>query len=159
MRLIAIFVLAAFVIPRSFAQEPAQDQAKLVQEATAVSLRALQFNQGDLASLLDAKSEFTEEAWAGFLKKLEGWRDEKGAAAFTSRFVPSGPALAVRRHDGVVDMTLPGILEQESRNAYGGVSTMKYRAEIDLQLAEGSRKITRLKQRTCGGAGSHPSCR
>lgn len=159
MRSIPMLLLAAFVTMPSFAREPAQEQAKLVQEATAVCLRALQFTQGDPASLIDAKSRFTAAGWAEFMKKLDGWQDEKGAATFTSRFVPSGPALDVRQHDGVLDLTLPGVLEQESRNPYGGVSTTRYRAEIDLQLAVASRKVTHLKQRTCGGARSHPSCR
>ncbi|MGN2248120.1 hypothetical protein ACFWZ3_15675 [Frateuria sp. GZRR35] len=159
MRFTASIVLAAFVTSQSFAQELARDQAKLVQQATTVSLRALQFTQGDLASLLDAKSQFTPGGWAEFMKKLDGWQDETGAATFSSRFVPSGPALDVRRHDGVVDLTIPGVLEQENRNPYGGVSTTKYRAEIDLRLAEALGKITHLKQRTCGSAGSHPSCR
>jgi hypothetical protein len=154
-----VLLFAVFVTSPSFAQEPAPDQAALVQEATAVCLRAVQFTQGDPASLLDAKSRFTSAGWAEFMKKLDGWQDEKGAAMFTSRFVPSGPALDVRRHDGLLDLTIPGVLEQESRNPYGGISTTKYRAEIELQLAEASRKVTHLKQHTCGGAGSHPSCR
>lgn len=159
MRSIAIFVLGAFLTSQSLAQELDRDQTRLVQEATAVSLHALQFTQGDPVSLLDAKSEFTTGGWAEFMKKLDGWQDEAGAATYSSRFIPSGPALDVRRHDGVVDLTIPGVLEQESRNPYGGVSTTKYRAEIDLQIAEASGKLTHLKQRTCGGAGSHPSCR
>ena len=130
-----------------------------MEEATAVCLRALAFGQGDAASLLDAKSRFTVAGWAEFMKKLGGWQDEKGATTFTSRFIPSGPALDVRRHDGMVDLTIPGVLAQQNRNPYGGVSTMKYRVEIDLQLVEATRKVTHLKQRTCGGAGSNLSCR
>lgn len=159
MRSIATVLLAAFVTQQAFSSEPVPGQATPVQEATAVCVRALAFDQGDSASLLDVKDRFSAEGWAGFMKKLDGWLDGKGAATFTSRFVPSGPVLDVRRHDGVVDLTIPGVLEQQSHNAYGGVSTTKYRAEIDLQLAEATRKVTHLKQRTCGGAGSHPSCR
>ena len=159
MRRFAVLVFATFLTAQSMAQESAPDQTQLVQEATTISLRALQFTQRDLASLLDAKSQFTTAGWAEFMKKLEGWQDEKGAATFSSRLVPSGPALDVRRHDGVVDLTIPGVLEQESRNAYGGVSTARYRAEVDVQFDEGSRKVVHLKQHTCGGAKSHPSCR
>ena len=159
MHSIAILFLASFVTLPSLAKEAARESAELMQDATAVCIRALEFTQGDSASLLDAKSRFTAEGWSEFMKKLQGWQDEKGAATFTSRFVPSGPALDVREHDGLVDLTIPGVLEQESRNPYGGVSVTKYRAEIDLQLAEATRKVTHLKQRTCGGAGSHTSCR
>jgi hypothetical protein len=152
-------LVAAFAVSPSFSEEAAQKPVGSVQEATSVCLRALEFVQGDTASLVDARDRFTAQGWAEFTKKLDGWLDEKGAPTFSSRFIPSGPALDVRRHDGVVDLTLPGVLEQESRNAFGGVSTTKYRAEIDLQLAEATRKVTHLKQHTCGGAGSHPSCR
>jgi len=159
MRCFAVLVFATFLTAQSIAQESAPDQTKLVQEATTISLRALQFTQGDLASLLDAKSQLTTAGWAEFMKKLEGWQDEKGAATFSSRLVPSGPALDVRRHDGLIDLTIPGVLEQESRNAYGGVSTTRYRAEVDVQYAESLRKVVHLKQHTCGGARSHLSCR
>lgn len=159
MRCYAVLVFATFLTAQSMAQEPAPDQAALVQEATTISLRALQFNQGDLPSLLDAKSQFTTAGWTEFMKKLEGWQDEKGAATFSSRLVPSGPALDVRRHDGLIDLTIPGVLEQENRNAYGGVSTTRYRAEVDVQFAEDSRKVVHLKQHMCGGAKSRPSCR
>lgn len=93
------------------------------------------------------------------MHKLDGWQDDKGAPTFTSRFRPSGPALDVQQHDDVVDLTLPGVLEQESHTPYGGVSMTKYRAEIDLEISGATRKVTRLSQRTCGGAGSHTSCR
>lgn len=159
MRCFAVLVFATFLTAQSMAQESAPNQPKLVQEATTISLRTLQFTQGDLASLLDAKSQFTTAGWAEFMKKLQGWQDEKGAATFSSRLVPSGPALDVRRHDGVIDLTIPGVLEQESRNAYGGVSTTRYRAEVYVQFAESSRKVAHLKQHMCGGARSHLSCR
>ena len=159
MRSIAIVFAAAFLAASACAGQPHPDQAGLVQEATAVCIQALQFAQGDKASLLDARDHFTPEGWDQFMEKLRGWQDDGGAATYTSSFVPSGPALDVRWHDGVVDLTIPGVLEQESRNAYGGVSTTRYRAEVELQFAEGTHKVTHLKQRTCGGAGSHLSCR
>jgi len=159
MRSFVALLLAASVLSQACTAEPAREEADPVRQATAICLRALQFAQGDTATLVDAKPEFTTQAWAEFMEKLKGWQDMKGAPTFTSRFVPSGPALDVWRHDGMVELTLPGILEQETRNPYGGVSTMKYRAEIDLQFAESTRRVTRLKQRTCGGAGSHATCR
>ncbi|HET6432680.1 hypothetical protein [Dyella sp.] len=155
MRCIVILLLA---VSGACAAAPVPDQPARVREATAICLDALDFAQGDVASLLDAKSRFTAQGWAEFMKKLQGWQDDKGAPTFSSRFVPSGAALDVRRHDGVLDLTLPGVLEQTSRNPYGGVSVTKYRAEIDVQFAESTRTVTHLKQRTCGGAGSHPSC-
>lgn len=159
MRSIAILFLAVFASSQLSAHEPSADQAQLVSEATAICARALEFAQGDRASLVDAKAQFSAEGWAQFTKRLNGWRDDEGAPTFTSHFRPSGPALDVRQHDGVVDLTIPGVLEQENRNPYGGVSRTKYRSEIDIEIAAATRKVTRLNQRTCGGAGSHPSCR
>lgn len=159
MRSIALLVFSVLATASAASKALAPDHADPVAEATAVCIRALDFTQGDAASLVDARSRFTAEGWARFMKKLDGWLDSKGAANFSSRFLASGPALDVRRHDGMAELTLPGVLEQESRNAFGGVSTTRYRAEIDVQFAEATHLVTQLKQRTCGGAGSHASCR
>ena len=93
------------------------------------------------------------------MKKLNGWLDEKGAPKFSSNFSPSGNALDIHQEEGAVRLTIPGILKQESRNEFGGVSTTAYRVEIDIQLGGKPVKIERLEQRTCGGAKTKASCR
>lgn len=158
-RMRSLVALLAAVLAMPALSNPPADPAQLEQHATAAGHRALEFTQGDLASLLDAQKDFTPEGWTDFRSKLEGWLDGKGATTFSSSFAASGPAVDVRRSDGVLFLTIPGVLKHESRNPHGGVSVTRYRAEIDVQLAEASRKVVRLKQRTCGGANTQSSCR
>lgn len=110
--IVLLFVLA-FAVP-AFSMDLGKDQTKLVQHATALGLRAMEFNQGNLPSLLDAEKDFITEGWMEFKVKLNGWLDEKGAATFSSVFVPSGPALDVRRRDRVMYLTIPGVLKHEN---------------------------------------------
>jgi len=120
---------------------------------------ALDFRQGDLASLVDSKPFFTDSAWADFLKRLTGFVDPQGAATFTSTFTPSGPAMDAKQDNESLTVTVPGVLRHESRHPQGGVSTTSYRAEIDLRVSPSPFKIERLVQRTCGGASTRLSCR
>lgn len=159
MRSFMFLLFAVVLATRAYASDPSGERAKLVQRATAVGMRALNFQQGDLPSLLDAQKDFTPEGWAEFTAKLKGWLDQNGATTFSSAFVPSSPAVDVRRGDGVLYLTMPGVLQHESKNQFGGVSTTRYRAEIDIQLSETSQKVLHLQQRTCGGARAHASCR
>jgi hypothetical protein len=130
--------------------------ARFAERAAAI---ALDFRQGDLASLLDARPLFTESGWADFMKRLAGSLDPSGAATFTSTFTPSGPAMAARQGSSDLAVTVPGVLKHESRNPHGGVSTTSYRAEIDIRVAPGPLRVDLLVQRTCGGATTRSSCR
>lgn len=125
---------------------------------TAV-VRALGFQQGNLRSLVDATPDFTEAAWAEFMKRLSGWLDGSGVPTFSSAFVPSGAPINVREDKGVLSLTFPGVLRHESRNAAGGTSTTSYRAEIDVRVSANASKVEFLAQRTCGGATTIASCR
>jgi hypothetical protein len=135
------------------------DQAAAVRYAEIASVRALDFSQGNLASLIDVKDDFTAKGWGDFIKKLDGWLDDKGAPKFSSNFSPSGKALDIHREGGTLNLTIPGVLKHESRNQYGGLSTTAYRVEIDIQLTGKPLKIERLIQHTCGGAKTVTSCR
>lgn len=162
MRYFLVFFVALSISGAVSAQiSPAgtKSQAAAVHYAEKASLRALDFTQGDIESLLDARNDFTPEGWTEFMKKLDGWLDDKGAPKLSSNFSPSGEALDVRRKSGEFRLTIPGILKQESRNQFGGVSTTAYRAEIDVQLSGKPMKIEHMIQRTCGGANTVTSCR
>jgi hypothetical protein len=135
------------------------DQAAVVRYAEGAGLRALNFVQGNRMSLVDAQDDFTAQGWSEFMKKLDGWLDDKGAPKFSSNFSPSGKALDIRQGEGVLRLTIPGILKQENRNEFGGVSSTTYRVEIDIQLGGQPVKIERLEQKTCGGAKTVASCR
>jgi hypothetical protein len=136
-----------------------KDQAAVVRYAEGASLRALNFVQGNIPSLVDAQDDFTPQGWIEFMKKLNGWLDDKGAPKFSSNFSPSGKVLDIHQEEGAVRLTIPGILKQESRNEFGGVSSTTYRVEIDIQLGGKPVKIERLEQRTCAGAKTVVSCR
>lgn len=102
-----------------------------------ILLCVLQFIQGDLVSFFDVKSQFMMVGWVEFMKKLEGWQDEKGVVMFSFWFVLFGFVLDVWWYDGVIDLIIFGVLEQESCNVYGGVLFMRYCVEIDVQFDEG----------------------
>ena len=55
------------------------DQAAIVAFAQKAALRAVNFDQGDIASLNHAGTDFTPEAWKDFMKHLEGFLDKEGA--------------------------------------------------------------------------------
>lgn len=161
LRALLFSLLFFFTAASVLADVPFSDpeaQTRFAEKAASVSLN---FRQGDVASLVDARPLFTESGWEAFLKRLAGSMDPRGAATFTSTFTPSGSAIAATKDkDGVtVTVTVPGVLKHESRSPQGGVSSTAYRAEIDIRLAPGPLRIERLVQRTCGGATTKSSCR
>ena len=108
--------------------------------AEKAAIRALNFKQGDLASLMDAREDFTPEGWARFMKSLAGFLDEKGAPKFTSEFIASGSASWVGRVNGMVQLTIPGRLIQ-TQNAS---RTTYERTRIDVQVNGEPAKIVLL---------------
>ena len=160
-RCIAPFAVSLSIVAASAQTAPAdlKDEAAVVRYAEVACLRALDFIQGNIKSLADAQDDFTPQGWSEFMKKLNGWLDDKGAPKFSSNFSPSGKAVDVRHEEGALRLTIPGILKQERRNEFGGVSTTAYRVEVDIRLSGKPVKIERLEQRTCGGAKTAASCR
>lgn len=130
-----------------------------VRFAETASNTALNFRQGNLASLVDAKSDFTATGWAEFMRHLVGSLDDGGAPTFDSTFTPSGVAVNAKQDKGKLSLTIPGVLKHESRNSHGGASSTSYRAEIDVRVSASPFKIEMLVQRTCGGATTKLSCR
>jgi len=76
----SILVFAVLLSSASAQTAPAdlKDQAAVVRYAEGASLRALNFVQGNIMSLVDAQDDFTPQGWSEFMKKLNGWLDEKG---------------------------------------------------------------------------------
>ena len=161
MRFTAFLFTTIFVFGFTPVQVLAEGQTKaaLVQYAELATERALNFIQGDLVSLLDAKDDFTSKGWADFMRVLDGWLDDKGASSFSSNFSPSGNAIDIRLENEVLYLVIPGVLKQESRSQNGGVSTTAYRTEINVKLIGKPLKIEQMKQITCGGAKTKLSCR
>jgi hypothetical protein len=120
---------------------PTPDQAAIVGLLQKAVVRALNFDRGDLERLRGARADFTPEGWREFMKRLDGWLDEKGAPTFSSSFVPSGDPTLVSQSGGVFHITIPGTL----RHRQNGSSTT-YRVVIDVRAAGKPMKIEHLEQ-------------
>ena len=97
-----LFILAAIPLSAQ-TQNPAKaDQGTVVRVAEKAAIAALNFRQGDAASLARARADFTPEGWQDFMKHMAGFVDQKGAPTFTSTFVPSRSATVLGEDRGVV---------------------------------------------------------
>jgi len=108
---------------------------------------------GDLERRRAARSDFTPEGWREFIKRLDGWLDDKGAPTFSSSFVASGDPTIVSQSGGVLHVTIPGKLKH-SKNG----SSTTYRVVVEVRAAGKPMKIEHLKQTMCGGPPA-PPCR
>jgi hypothetical protein len=133
------------------------DQAAIVVFTQKGVERALDYDQGNRESLIDAQDDFTSDGWHEFMKWLEGYLDDKETPTGSSRFTSTGDPVTKEQQNGVSRITIPGILKQASKNAYGGISKTTYRVAVDVQVGSNPLKILHLKTTTCGGA-SMPSC-
>jgi hypothetical protein len=134
---VALLVALSSAMP-AFAQTPT------VAFAEEAAIRALDFHQGDLASLTDARENFTPEGWSAFLKHMDGWLDPRGAPTFSSRFEPSGNAVILGTEKGVVNVSIPGTLKQTQNT-----SSTTYRAAVEVHVGGSPPKIQLLEQITC----------
>jgi hypothetical protein len=125
------------------------DQIAAMNFAKQAVSRALNYEQGNRASLVDAQSDFTPEGWREFMKWLDGYVDAKGAPTHSSTFTITGEAVLKSDERGIVRLSIPGILKQQSKNAYGGVFTTTYRVVVDVELVGNPRRVQHLKVRTC----------
>jgi hypothetical protein len=50
-------------------------QGLFVKFAQSAAVRALDFEQGNLQSLLDARDDFTLDGWTAFMKHMRGYVD------------------------------------------------------------------------------------
>ncbi|MGZ6176477.1 MAG: hypothetical protein ACXWNB_11630 [Candidatus Binataceae bacterium] len=144
-----VLLMALFVgIPSLARSAPpsAKDEDAIVASVQKAVVRALDYKQGDRASLMDAKSDFTADGWKEFMKRMDGWLDAKGAPLGSQRFTPLGAAVVKSREDGVIRLSIPGTLEQR-QNA----SRTTYRVTVDVQLVGSLMKIEHLEPLT-GGA-------
>ena len=157
MRFVTSIVASALIVTLAlFAQNPGPnkaDQAAIVRAAQDAAFRALNFHQGDVASLMRARADFTPDGWKDFMKHMEGFIDQKGAPTFTSHFTPSRSATVLDDKDGVVRFRVPGTLTQSNN-----LGRTTYRAAIEVyatrdRLIHGGKaiKIQRLEQITCVG--------
>jgi len=160
MRSFLMFVVTLLI---SVCESSATSQTKAIDDtlrsAEKKSQMAVNFYQGNHDSLIDAQGYFTPDGWSKFVNSLSGFLDEEGAPNFTQSYRRSGESLDVRRDNGMLYFTLPGILEQESKNKYGGLSKAKYLIEIEVQVNEATGKIVFMKNSTCSASKGKESCR
>jgi hypothetical protein len=65
---------------------PTSDNTAAIAFAEKAVPRALDYEQGKRASLVDAKDDFTPEGWTELMKWLDGFIDDKGAPTGSSVF-------------------------------------------------------------------------
>jgi hypothetical protein len=153
MHVMVLLGLALLVSP-ALAQAPTVPDAEQAALAGAVQkavVRALNFDQGDLARLRASRKDFTPEGWKQFMKHLDGWLDDKGAPTFTSSFVPSGGPTIISQSGGVLQLTMTGTLKQRQNN-----STTTYPIVVEVTASGRPMKIADLKQSICGGRTATP---
>lgn len=150
-----VLIVVLLSIP-AFAQNATRsgsDQAAIVRLGQKAALGALNFQQGDAVGFTHAREDFTVDGWKDFIKRMEGFLDQKGAPTFTSSFVAAHDARVVDEKEGVLHLRIPGTLIQSSN-----IARTTYKAALEVYLLpnrasdERSVKIQRLEQITCVGA-------
>jgi hypothetical protein len=111
---------------------PSADQAAIVEAVQKAAVRAVNFTQGDLASLRGAQHRFTPEGWRAFLKRL-----------------------ILSQGSGALHLSIPGTLTHRQNTS----STVYRTAALDVEARGTPMKIDRLEQKTCLGLPSGAVCR
>jgi hypothetical protein len=135
-------------------QSQTSDQATVIASAKKGAMAAVNFRQGDGASLKRARNDFTSDGWKSFIGHMQGFLDQNGVPQFSSTFVASKEPVLLGENNGVVHFRIPGTLTQAQ-----GASKTVYRAALEVYAERSptehggsSTKILRLEQITCVGA-------
>ena len=126
------------------------DQTAAIDFVQKAVPRALDYNQGNRETLMDAEENFTPDGWREFMNWLAGFLDDKGAPTGSSSFTATGAAVVKSQGNGAIHLAIPGTLKQQSKNVYGGLFTTTYRVTVDIELSGNPLKIQHLKTTTCG---------
>jgi hypothetical protein len=137
--LVCVAVLSSPLLAQ--AGVPTRDQAAVVKFAQSAAVRALDFEQGNLQSLLDARDDFTLDGWNDLMKHMRGYVDAKGAPEFSQNFVPFGNAKVIDEESGIVHLTILGRLKQ----THDSSSTTYDHVEIDVRVGGTPIKIQHLE--------------
>jgi hypothetical protein len=146
--IVILMPLAAFFAAKStFAQYKSPeivDESAIVAMAQQVTMRALNFQEGDVQAFTRLRAQFTAESWAAFMKHMEGWLDANEAPKFTSSFTPTGNAIIAGRENGNLRIRIPGLLKQTHNE-----SSTTYRSYIEVLAGGEPIKIRHLEQVAC----------
>ena len=142
MRYLKVLSVALAVIPRLVQAAPlqAKEQAAIIEFAQTAVARALDYSQGDRQSLVEAQDDFTVDGWREFMKWMEGWLDSKGTPLSSSSFMASGDAAITNQENGLIHLTVPGVLKQSQNK-----SSTTYRVVVDVLVNRSPLKITHLE--------------
>src|SRR5439155_22880429 len=127
----------------------ATEQTAAIEFVQKAAPRALDYVQGNRESLI-AEEDFTPDGWREFMKWLAGFLDDKRAPTGSSRFTATGATVVKSKGNDAIRLAIPGTLKQQSKNAYGGLSTTTYRVTVDVEVNGNALKIQYLQTRTCG---------
>lgn len=131
--------------------------ADTAEEAAAVDFaqkavpRALNYDQGNRESFVDAQEDFTPEAWREFLKWLDGYLDNNGAPMGSSVFTAAGKPVLKSQANDVIRLALAGTLKQENSKGARVLSRTTYQVTVDIQVGVNPLKIQHFETRTCLG--------
>src|SRR5262245_11719422 len=117
-----------------------KDQAALVEFVEKAVVRYLDYSQGDRQSLIEAQDEVSADAWREFMATMKEWIDSKGTPLSSSSFVPSGGTVITGAENGLLHLTVLGVLKQSQNK-----STTTYRVEVDVRVGGNPLKIAHLK--------------
>jgi len=142
MRYLTVLLIGLIYAPRltQTASLQAKDQAAIVEFVQKAVVRTLNYSQGDRQSLIDAQDDFSADAWREFMATMEGWVDSKGTPLGSSSFMPSGGAVITGDENGLLHLTVPGVLKQSQNK-----STTTYQVEVDVRVGGNPMKIAHLK--------------
>ena len=149
MRCCIVFLIALLVGGPMLAQSASATEATedtLVAFAQKAVVLALDYKQGDRESLMDAKEDFTAAGWSEFMKRMDGWLDDKGAPLSSESFHSSGDTVVKSRENGIIHLSIPGTLKQSQNK-----SSTTYRVVVDVQLGGEPVRIEHLELTTGGG--------
>jgi hypothetical protein len=142
MRHLTVLLIGLVCFPRltQAALIQAKDQAAIIEFVQKAVVRALDYSQGDRQSLIDAQDDFSADAWREFMARMEEWVDSKGTPLSSSSFMPNGGAVITGNENGLLHLTVPGVLKQSQNK-----STTTYQVEVDVRIGGNPLKIAYLK--------------
>ena len=119
----------------------------------AAVVRALNYEQGDRASLIDARDDFTPDGWREFMRWMSGFVDANGAPQSGSSFVPTANAVWKEETAGVMHLQVDGTLKQTQNR-----SSTTYRVTVKVELRGSPLRIERLRPTVCNSADKLTTC-
>lgn len=149
-----LYLTLAVHLVASCAQSPETTKLEDMKRfAKQVVERALDFQEGSVASLKDAQNDFTADGWKSFLEHEQISPNDGSAPQFSSEFTASAEPVIISNQAGTVSFGIAGVLAQSQ-----GGSRTRYRVVVYIQAQNEPQKIKALELTTCGGASTTKRC-